>query len=64
MRSAWSTQHTFPSGEELASCTVCHCAEGTLPTHCPGARVSAEDQDAIYAGRLEFSGGQWWVPRG
>jgi hypothetical protein len=43
----------------LASCTVCDCAEGTLPSDCPGSPVSSADQDRIYAGRLDFTDGAW-----
>lgn len=43
----------------LFSCTVCKCAEGTLPTECPGVPVSSLKQDAIYAGRIDFKDGAW-----
>lgn len=43
----------------LGSCTVCKCAEGTLPSECPGAPVSSSDQDRIYAGNLDFRDGEW-----
>lgn len=34
----------------LSACTVCGGAEGSLLTHCPGFRLTPEEQDAIYAG--------------
>ncbi len=37
----------------LASCTVCHGAEGTLLPSCPGYGLSSEALDAIYAGSLK-----------
>lgn len=43
----------------LGSCTVCRCAEGTLPSECPGAAVSMEDQERIYAGALDYRAGAW-----
>lgn len=43
----------------LAVCKVCHCFEGSLTTECSGAPVSGDNQDAIYAGKLDFVGGQW-----
>lgn len=43
----------------LASCTVCGGAEGDLTTDCPGVRVSADTQDKVYRGELDFVGGKW-----
>lgn len=40
-------------------CTTCNGAEGTLPTDCPGVKMTSEQQDAVYAGRLDFRGGAW-----
>lgn len=44
----------------LAFCTVCKCAEGTLPTECPGEPVSEEVQENIFNGASDFVSGQWW----
>lgn len=43
----------------LASCTVCKGGEASLPTHCPGVKMTAEQQDDVQAGRLDFAGGEW-----
>jgi len=40
----------------LGLCRVCGGAEGTLPTDCPGRRMSAEEENAIYNGLLDFRG--------
>lgn len=61
------TWHTCECGEGtcnwcgggLGWCTVCNCAEGTLPSHCPGASVPTEQQDEIYAGQRDFKDGLW-----
>lgn len=43
----------------LAVCKVCGCYEGSLATNCPGAAVSADQQDRIYNGEVDFVEGQW-----
>jgi hypothetical protein len=47
----------------LDSCTVCGGGEGALPAECPGARMTADEQDAVYAGQLEYVHGRWWAPK-
>lgn len=34
----------------LGACTVCNGAEGTLPSDCPGVKMSQEQQDQVYHG--------------
>lgn len=36
----------------LSRCTVCNCAEGGLLTSCPGYRLHADTEDAIYHGNV------------
>lgn len=43
----------------LSVCAVCVAAEGTLPSECPGKKISDADQQLIYTGTLDFVGGQW-----
>jgi hypothetical protein len=43
----------------LALCIVCGGLEGGLPTECPGERMTNEQQDAVYSGRIDFVGGVW-----
>ena len=43
----------------LFSCTVCGGAEGSLPTECPGVRMSADRADDVYADMWDFKGGRW-----
>ena len=45
----------------LGACEVCGGAEGTLPTDCPGIKLDAYVQDAIYHGGLDFVNDQWLV---
>jgi hypothetical protein len=43
----------------LAYCRVCCCAEGELPTECPGERLPTETRYAINQGRVDFCRGAW-----
>lgn len=43
----------------LAICEVCNGAEASLPTECPGVRMSPEVEAAVQAGSLDFANGQW-----
>lgn len=43
----------------LGHCTVCDGFEGSLPTHCPGQKISEPDQQLIYKGTLDFRNGRW-----
>lgn len=45
----------------LASCTVCGGAEGSLPTDCPGHRMTAQQMEAVYAAALDFRDDEGWV---
>ena len=53
--------HRLQHWEGLASCSVCGGAEGRLPEHCPGRRMTDEEQEAVYAGEIDFrrSEGGW-----
>jgi hypothetical protein len=54
----WSCQ--FCAGG-LWACSVCDGFEGAMPTQCPGARMTADQSDAVYKGRLDFRAGRWWL---
>ena len=43
----------------LAWCMTCGGAEGSLPTECPGVRMTGAQGDAVYDGELDFVGGRW-----
>lgn len=43
----------------LAQCRVCKCAEGELPTECPGEEVLYEARQRIYDGEIDFREGAW-----
>jgi hypothetical protein len=43
----------------LFACSVCGCLEGSTPDECPGVRMTEEQIDAVYGGRLNFRGGEW-----
>ena len=40
-------------------CSVCHGAEASLPTDCPGRKMTGPEQDAVQAGKLDFKTGVW-----
>lgn len=61
-------EHNFPKREDgLSHCQVCGGAEGSLPTLCPGRKLSAAEIEAIYADKLDYHAGpmtrgaQWWT---
>lgn len=43
----------------LALCDVCGGAEGSMPTECPGVKMTGHQQDEVMAGRLDFKDGAW-----
>lgn len=45
----------------LALCRTCGALEGALTTDCPGVRVSYDDGEAVYQGRLDYRRGEGWV---
>lgn len=45
----------------LFLCTVCKGFEGTLPTDCPGVKMTEGQSDAVYAGMLDYREGRGWV---
>lgn len=47
----------------LSSCTTCGGGEGSLPTDCPGRRMTCEEADAVYAGTLDFRRAAGWSAR-
>lgn len=46
----------------LACCVTCGGGESSLPTDCPGERMSYEVQNAVTAGDLDFKHGYWTGP--
>lgn len=43
----------------LFACSRCGSFEGATTTHCPGVKMTADQHDAVYAGKLDFRSGQW-----
>lgn len=55
-------KHHFNEREDgLLHCKVCGGGEGSLPTECPGSKMTGAQEDAVYAGTLNFVGGIWVV---
>lgn len=56
-------KHELHDHEEgLAHCKVCNGAEGSLPTHCPGRKMTDDEEAAVYAGMTDFHNQRWWLP--
>jgi hypothetical protein len=45
--------------EGCSACRICGGFEGTLTRECPGRKTTNDEQDAIYAGKIDFRGGAW-----
>ena len=43
----------------LAHCTVCNGFEGTLPTECPGKKMTEQQEDDVWKADLDFRNGEW-----
>jgi len=43
----------------LALCSVCGGAEGTLPTHYPGRRLTDDEEASIMNGSRDYEDGHW-----
>jgi hypothetical protein len=43
----------------LFYCQHCHSFEGATTTHCSGELMTADQADAVYAGRLDYQDGRW-----
>jgi hypothetical protein len=58
------SNHRLEEGREdgLAVCLTCGGAEASLPTDCPGRRMTAEEQDDVQAGVRDYRGGGWDGP--
>jgi hypothetical protein len=47
------------SHDDLFLCTVCGGAEASLPTECPGRKMTSMEEDAVQAGKIDFKNGEW-----
>jgi hypothetical protein len=43
----------------LDDCEVCGGGEASLPSECPGVRMSGKQMDAVQAGTLNYIRGAW-----
>lgn len=54
--------HDYHNREDgLLHCRVCNGAEGTLPVHCPGVKMTKVQESAVMAGTLDFLNNHWWT---
>ncbi len=44
----------------LFLCSVCGGAEGSLPTDCPGVKMSADQEEKVYGGSLDYREDKGW----
>jgi mono/diheme cytochrome c family protein len=47
--------------ENLSYCVVCHGAEGSLPTNCPGRPMTMWEEQRVYAGTIDYDERGWHV---
>lgn len=47
----------------LWACAICDSFEGATTTDCPGKRMTFEQSQEVYAGRLDFVNGLGWIPQ-
>lgn len=47
----------------LSYCKVCHGAEASLPTECPGRRMSEDEQAWVQSRDLDYYDGKWQLPK-
>lgn len=53
-------EHKLEDREDgLENCLTCGGAEGSMPTHCPGRRLTSYELDQIYDGQRNFLHGLW-----
>lgn len=43
----------------LSLCTICGGAEESMPTECSGRDMTGDEQDEVYAGKLDFINDKW-----
>lgn len=43
----------------LSLCKACGGAEASLPTDCPGRKMTAYEEDNVQAGNVDFVKGEW-----
>lgn len=53
--------HVMEPYGELEYCKVCMGFEGSMPTDCPGEKMTAEQSDKVYAGNLDYKKAEGWV---
>ena len=57
----FETGHRYEDREDgLSHCLVCGGAEGSLPTLCPGRKMTAAQHDGVYARELDFNLSEVW----
>lgn len=52
----------FEREDELLHCKICGGAEASLPTHCPGERMTDVIEGMVQVNQMNFVNGKWWVP--
>jgi len=47
----------------LAFCETCRGAEASLPTECPGRKMTEEEEEGVMAGIIDFTWEKGWMRR-
>ena len=53
------SSHSLEMLKGCGYCAQCGGFEGSLPTECPGERMARAVEQRVYAGSIDFVGGQW-----
>ncbi len=48
-----------PDGTIIYHCTVCNGIESSLPTDCPGIRMTERELDLVHDNRMDYIGNRW-----
>lgn len=55
-------KHDYYDREDgLLHCKVCNGGEGSLPTDCPGEKMTDERENAVFRGELNYIHGIGWL---
>jgi len=55
-------KHDFHERDDgLQHCKVCNGAEASLPTECPGVKMTESQQDLVQNGYIDYVRSQWMV---
>lgn len=51
----------YERDDGLCHCKVCGGAEGSLPTDCPGTKMTQDQEDRVFGCTLDYRKGEWVI---